>query len=76
MLLADDSLRRRWRLEYFGFMWPNNAAAGVRYGAVLDGLGMNTLRPRPLRQVHPASIFTRTSVHSLLLTKLRTAVNP
>jgi PPE family len=25
--------------EYFGFMWPNNASAGVSYGAGLDGLG-------------------------------------
>lgn len=25
--------------EYFGFMWPNNAAAGLRYGAGLDALG-------------------------------------
>jgi hypothetical protein len=25
--------------EYFGFMWPNNAQAGVSYGAGLDGLG-------------------------------------
>jgi hypothetical protein len=25
--------------EYFGFMWPNNASAGLRYGAGLDALG-------------------------------------
>lgn len=24
--------------EYFGFMWPNNASAGLRYGAGLDAL--------------------------------------
>ncbi|HEY1841032.1 MAG TPA: PPE domain-containing protein, partial [Mycobacterium sp.] len=32
-------------LEYFGFMWPNNAAAGVRYGAALDGLGAALMTP-------------------------------
>jgi hypothetical protein len=32
-------------LEYFGFMWPNNAAAGVRYGAVLEGLGAALMTP-------------------------------
>src|ERR1700722_11834128 len=32
-------------VEYFGFMWPNNAAAGVRYGAVLDGLGAALMMP-------------------------------
>ena len=32
-------------LEYFGFMWPNNAAAGVRYGATLDALGSALLMP-------------------------------
>ncbi len=32
-------------LEYFGFMWPNNAAAGVRYGAALDGLGAALMAP-------------------------------
>jgi hypothetical protein len=26
-------------LEYFGFMWPNNSGAGLRYGATLDALG-------------------------------------
>ena len=26
-------------MEYFGFMWPNNASAGLRYGAGLDALG-------------------------------------
>ena len=26
-------------VEYFGFMWPNNAGAGLRYGATLDALG-------------------------------------
>jgi hypothetical protein len=25
--------------EYFGFMWPNNASAGLRYGAGLDAVG-------------------------------------
>jgi guanyl-specific ribonuclease Sa len=25
--------------EYFGFMWPNNASAGLSYGAGLDALG-------------------------------------
>ena len=32
-------------VEYFGFMWPNNAAAGVRYGAALDGLGAALMMP-------------------------------
>ena len=32
-------------VEYFGFMWPNNAAAGVRYGAALDGLGSALMMP-------------------------------
>ena len=26
--------------EYFGFMWPNNASAGLRYGAGLDAVGV------------------------------------
>ena len=32
-------------LEYYGFMWPNNAAAGVRYGATLDMLGSALMAP-------------------------------
>jgi PPE family len=31
--------------EYFGFMWPNNAAAGVSYGAALDGFGAALMTP-------------------------------
>ncbi len=31
--------------EYFGFMWPNNAGAGVSYGAALDGLGAALMMP-------------------------------
>jgi PPE-repeat protein len=34
-------------LEYFGFMWPNNAAAGVGYGAALDGFGVALMAPAP-----------------------------
>jgi PPE-repeat protein len=34
-------------LEYFGFMWPNNAAAGVSYGAALDGFGAALMAPAP-----------------------------
>jgi hypothetical protein len=34
-------------LEYFGFMWPNNAAAGVGYGAALDGFGAALMAPAP-----------------------------
>jgi len=26
--------------EYFGYMWPNNASAGLSYGAGLDALGL------------------------------------
>jgi PPE family len=32
-------------LEYFGFMWPNNAAAGVSYGVALDGFGAALMAP-------------------------------
>jgi hypothetical protein len=32
-------------LEYFGFMWPNNAAAGVSYGVALDGFGVALMAP-------------------------------
>jgi len=32
-LIALDS-------EYFGYMWPNNASAGLSYGAGLDALGL------------------------------------
>ena len=32
-------------VEYFGFMWPNNAGAGLRYGATLDALGAALMTP-------------------------------
>ena len=32
-------------MEYFGFMWPNNASAGLRYGATLDALGTALMTP-------------------------------
>jgi hypothetical protein len=32
-------------MEYFGFMWPNNAAAGLRYGATLEALGAALMAP-------------------------------
>lgn len=32
-------------MEYFGFMWPNNASAGLRYGALLDALGTALMNP-------------------------------
>src|SRR5882757_1383615 len=32
-------------LEYFGYMWPNNAAAGVSDGAALDGYAAALMMP-------------------------------